>query len=112
MERGRGNRRYFVYSEEGLVAELDASGAVVQSYGYVPQSTYGTAPLYTRTSAGYAYYQLDHLGTPQVLVDKSGKVVWQGRARPFGGTAEIVSEVSNPLRFPGQYEDGETGVVL
>ena len=105
-----GNRTYFVYSEEGLVAELDASGAVVQSYGYVPQSAYGTAPLYTRTSAGYAYYQLDHLGTPQVLVDKSGKVVWQGRARAFGETAEIVSEVSNPLRFPGQYKDQETGL--
>ena len=105
-----GNRTYFVYSEEGLVAELDASGAVVQSYGYVPQSTYGTAPLYTRTAAGYAYYQLDHLGTPQVLVDKSGKVVWQGRALAFGETTEVVNAVSNPLRFPGQYEDGETGL--
>jgi len=104
------NRRYFVYSEEGLVAELDASGAVVQSYGYVPQSTYGNAPIYTHTSAGYAYYQLDHLGTPQVFTDKSGRIVWQGRARAFGETAEIVNAISNPLRFPGQYEDGETGL--
>jgi len=76
----------------------------------VPQSTYGTAPFYTRTPAGYAYYQLDHLGTLQVLVDKSGKVIWQGRARAFGETAEIVNAVSNPLRFPGQYADGETGL--
>jgi len=105
-----GTRTYFVYSEEGLVAELDATGNVIQSYGYIPQSTYGTAPLYTRTTIGYAYYQLDHLGTPQVLTDKSGKIVWQGRAKAFGETTEIVNLIANPLRFPGQYEDRETGM--
>jgi len=36
--------------------------------------------------------------------------VWQGRARAFGETTEIVNAVLNPLRFPGQYEDGETGL--
>ena len=51
-----GTRTYFVYSEEGLVAELDATGNLIQSYGYIPQSPYGTAPLYTRTQGGYAYY--------------------------------------------------------
>jgi len=105
-----GTRTYFVYSEEGLVAELDATGNLIQSYGYIPQSPYGTVPLYTRTTTGYAYYQLDHLGTPQVLTDKSGKILWQGRARAFGETTEIVNLVANPLRFPGQYEDNETGL--
>jgi len=36
--------------------------------------------------------------------------VWQGRALAFGETTEIVNAISNPLRFPGQYEDGETGL--
>jgi len=36
--------------------------------------------------------------------------VWQGRALAFGRTTEIVNAVSNPLRFPGQYADGETGL--
>ncbi len=105
-----GSRTYFVYSEEGLVAELDAGGNLIQGYGYVPQSPYGTAPLYTRTPAGYAYYQLDHLGTPQLLADKSGRILWQGRAMAFGSTTEIVNEIRNPLRFPGQYYDEETGL--
>ncbi len=53
---------------------MDAAGTITQSYGYKPQSTYGTTPLYTRTTCGYDYYQLDHLGTPQQLVDKTGKI--------------------------------------
>ena len=54
--------------------------------------------------------RLDHLGTPQVLTDKSGRIVWQGRSRAFGETTEIVNAISNPLRFPGQYADGEAGL--
>ena len=55
-------------------------------------------------------YQLDHLGTPQLLTDKSGKIVWQGRAKAFGETRETVNLIANPLRFPGQYDDRETGM--
>ncbi len=50
------------------------------------------------------------LGTPQVLTDKSGKIVWQGRALAFGETTEVVNVVDNPLRFAGQYYDSETGL--
>jgi RHS repeat-associated protein len=28
----------------------------------------------------------------------------------FGQTTEVVNEIKNPLRFPGQYADGETGL--
>jgi len=104
-----GSRTYFIYAEEGLIAELDSAGNVTQSYGYTPQSTYGTSPLYTKTSTGYAYYQLDHLGTPQQLVNKIGKVVWKAKALAFGDTTVEVNTVTNNLRFPGQYYDVETG---
>ena len=104
-----GVKTYFMYATEGLVAELNSAGDVNQSYGYKPQSTYGTSPLYTKTSTGYAYYQLDHLGTPQQLVNKSGLVVWKAKALAFGDTTVEVSTVTNNLRFPGQYFDEETG---
>ena len=104
-----GTRTYFMYAAEGLIAELDSAGAVTQSYGYTPQSTYGTSPLYTKTSVGYAYYQLDHLGTPQQLVNKTGAVVWKAKALAFGDTTVEVNTVINNLRFPGQYYDAETG---
>lgn len=104
-----GIRTYFMYAAEGLIAELDSAGVVTQSYGYTPQSSYGTSPLYTKTSAGYAYYQLDHLGTPQQLVNKTGSVVWKAKALAFGVTTVEVNTVVNNLRFPGQYYDEETG---
>ncbi|MGS0897520.1 RHS repeat-associated core domain-containing protein, partial [Burkholderia stagnalis] len=62
------------------------------------------------------FYQNDHLGTPQELVDESGKVVWLGRYRAWGGEKAVWretperNEVANPVRFPGQYRDEETGL--
>jgi len=56
----------------------------------------------------------DHLGTPNVLLSQKGKTVWKsyfdiyGRARvKEGGKTE---EENCWFRFPGQYEDSETGL--
>ena len=64
----------------------------------------------SRISGGQRYHYLsDHVGTPQELVDDARKVVW---AADFDGYGEIrrelVAEVDNPLRFPGQYHDRES----
>jgi len=56
------------------------------------------------------YYHNDHLGTPQVLTDGNGQVVWKGDYRPFGEVDIVVEEVRNDFRFPGQYYDQETGL--
>ncbi len=63
------------------------------------------------------FYHSDHLGTPLFLTDTDGVVVWRGEYLPFG---EVFSEhkdpdgdgveVEQPFRFPGQYEDTETGL--
>jgi RHS repeat-associated protein len=55
------------------------------------------------------YIHSDHLGTPQVLTDKDQQVVWRRTQTPFGETVEKSGTVIQPLRFPGQYEDPETG---
>jgi uncharacterized protein RhaS with RHS repeats len=47
------------------------------------------------------YYHNDHLGTPQILTDEAGKVVWEADYRPFGETEILIEEVENPFRFPG-----------
>jgi hypothetical protein len=62
------------------------------------------------------YFHNDHLGTPQVMTDQAGRVVWQAEYDVFGKAA--VNEdpdgdgkaVTNNLRFPGQYYDAETGL--
>jgi len=63
-----------------------------------------------------AFYQCDHLGTPQELTDCEGKVAWSAQYKAWGQAKEAISEaaykagVRNPLRFQGQYFDEETGL--
>ncbi|MEW8073012.1 MAG: RHS domain-containing protein, partial [Candidatus Thiodiazotropha sp.] len=75
---------YFHYADEGLVGEFDGTGNPIRLYGYQPDSTWTTNPIYQKTAQGYAYYQNDHLGTPQQLIQKSGAKVWEGEMRAFG----------------------------
>ncbi|QVN23349.1 RHS repeat domain-containing protein [Burkholderia pyrrocinia] len=62
------------------------------------------------------FYQNDHLGTPQELLDDSGKVVWLARYKAWGGRKENwwelrdSAEALTPIRFQGQYYDEETGL--
>ncbi|MBI5409589.1 MAG: RHS domain-containing protein [Nitrospirae bacterium] len=56
------------------------------------------------------YYHNDHLGTPMLMTDSSGKTVWQGEFKPFGEPLSVSGSITNNLRFPGQYYDAETGL--
>ena len=56
------------------------------------------------------YYHLNHLGTPVMMTDQSQNVVWQASYDPFGQANISVSNITNNLRFPGQYADSETGL--
>jgi len=58
---------------------------------------------------GVFFYLNDALGTPQMLVDETNTVVWEGEYEPFGrARVNIHSSVVNNIRFPGQYYDQET----
>ncbi|WP_198343951.1 RHS repeat-associated core domain-containing protein, partial [Burkholderia ubonensis] len=67
-----------------------------------------------KTRHATLFYQNDLLGTPQELLDESGKVVWLGRYRAWGGEKTVWQaqperqEAGNPIRFQGQYHDDET----
>ena len=71
-----------------------------------------TNPLFKRDGATgkVHYYYNSHLGQPLKLFDKAGKITWAARSQAFGQTTVFVNETENNLRFPGQYEDGETGL--
>lgn len=106
-----GTKTYFLYSDEGLLAEIDASGALQTAYNFAPDGTWGTNPIFMRTASGYYFYHNDHLGTPQKLTAVNGAVVWSARAQAFGkATVDPSSTVTNNLRFAGQYADQETGL--
>ncbi len=63
-----------------------------------------------------AWYQCDHLGTPQELTDHKGRIAWSAQYKAWGTVQEQRSEwaqregLTNPLRFQGQYHDHETGL--
>ncbi len=53
----------------------------------------------------------DLAGTPTQLVDPHGEVSWKARRTLWGTTAwPRQSQAYTPLRFPGQYQDQETGL--
>jgi RHS repeat-associated protein len=64
----------------------------------------------TLTDALY-FYHADHLGTSIAMTDTTATLVWRAEHTPFGGIyALTVGTITNNLRFPGQYYDGETGL--
>ncbi len=113
-----GESTYFLYTISGLFGEYDASGSLIRGYVYQPQGGGTTAPIALKTPSSnsnpltydYSYYQNDHLGTPQQLIQTSGQVVWQGEYNAFGQVKESINLIYNPLRYPGQYHDQETGL--
>lgn len=56
------------------------------------------------------FYHTDHLGTPILMTNKDGDIVWNGEFLPFGEPLAITGSVINNKRFPGQYADKETGL--
>ncbi len=56
------------------------------------------------------YVHNDHLG-PRVLTDENQNVVWQAERKPFGEMEIIVNTLEQNARFPGQWEDAESGFV-
>ncbi|GGC25567.1 hypothetical protein GCM10011572_53710 [Pseudoduganella buxea] len=68
------------------------------------------------TKEEIAFYQCDHLGTPQELTDHEGKVAWSAQYKAWGQAREAISDAAhragmrNPIRFQGQYFDDETGL--
>ena len=57
----------------------------------------------------------DHLGTPNVLTTEAGKIAWKAQLDIYGVVreetgVEAKEATANPWRYPGQYEDAETGL--
>jgi RHS repeat-associated protein len=101
----------FVYDEDGhLLAELGPTMRLYVWMDDLPVAIVDTAASVSTVSYIYA----DDLGTPRVVTDASGKMkwVWARLGNPFGEkrpTSDGTFDLN--LRFPGQYDDAETGFV-
>ncbi|MBU1986079.1 MAG: RHS domain-containing protein, partial [Proteobacteria bacterium] len=99
---------YLYDADNQLIAETLVDGTVLREYIYLDGEPIALNEY--QTNPGTYYFVGDHLGTPQQLVTATGAVVWQAAYLPFGQAQIKTATVTNNLRFPGQYYDGETGL--
>ncbi|WP_437500869.1 RHS repeat-associated core domain-containing protein [Sorangium sp. So ce1099] len=52
----------------------------------------------------------DHLGTPLAMLDESGSIAWESKLDIHGAACTDAMHAPCPWRWPGQYEDEETGL--
>ncbi|QDW49228.1 RHS repeat-associated core domain-containing protein [Burkholderia sp. KBS0801] len=85
---------------------------------YVPEEDPLQKVPERRGGAVLFYYHCDQIGTPQLLTDGDGDVVWEASYKAWGEAREVIARASkaagivarNPLRFQGQQVDDETGL--
>jgi RHS repeat-associated protein len=94
---------YYVRDEAGnVVAEYDASGALLAEYVYVA----GQRTVRIDASGNRSHYHTDHLGTPLVITDDSGSRSSRAEYRPFG-TETDREGASDRYSFTGkEFDDG------
>lgn len=101
---------HFHYDLAGtLIAETDGTGALIRDYIYLDGAPIALIASDPAQPTGTFFYHTDHLGTPQMLTNGEQTTVWSADYNPFGEVDIVEEVVSNPLRFPGQYFDEETG---
>ncbi|AZK46686.1 hypothetical protein EIM92_11405 [Paenibacillus lentus] len=65
------------------------------------------------TSEGHYSIVTDHLGTPVKMYDEHGEQVWSCELDIYGNVRRFILKGDHnacPFRYPGQYEDVETGL--
>lgn len=102
----------FVWAGEQIVREVierDGAAPAVRDYLYWPHSH---TPLLLRENGAVYRYHVDPLGVPVRLTAAGGRIVWEADREAFGRAHELVRDVAQPLRLPGQYADDEFGLGL
>lgn len=112
VDGGTAGTIHFIYDQSGqVIAEIDGTtGVTLREYIYVNGMQVALVDdTGTQDEATY-FVHTDHLATPQKITDSAQTVVWSGSYEPFGEVEETIASIENNIRFPGQYEDGETGL--
>jgi len=99
-----------------LITETTAAGQLLTDYVYAEGRPLAMIRKQAAGEETFTYHT-DHLGSPILLTDKLGKVVWNLAQDPFGNPVPskgrhgaYIRNVDNNLRFPGQYYDAESGL--
>ncbi|AHG65456.1 type VI secretion system tip protein TssI/VgrG [Advenella mimigardefordensis] len=103
---------YFVWDGNWMIQEIQK----IEGSDTEKRTTYiahpdGMGPLARVVNGKTQYYVNDHLGTPQEIYDEHRQIVWAADYSSYGQIDRfIVGREENPIRFPGQYYDAESGL--
>lgn len=100
----------FIYEQQKLIAEADATGEIVREYVYVDHH-----PVAMLERGELFWIHTDHLAAPIAVTNAARKTIWRAEYEPFG--AALVNADPDRdgrsfelnLRLPGQYADAESG---
>ncbi|MGD8765426.1 MAG: RHS repeat-associated core domain-containing protein, partial [Desulfobacteraceae bacterium] len=101
----------FLYDFDGqIIAEGKPDGTYTAEYIYMGNTRLAKVDFIPNDTRVY-YYANNYLGTPILMTDERGVVVWEAEYKPFGeAKLNPNSKVENNFRLPGQYFDNETGL--
>ena len=104
-----GTLTVFQYDFDGnVISEARTDGSIDRDYLYLGGSR---TAMVDYVDGSFFYFMNDHLGTPLMVADATNTIVWEASYKPFGeAVVNPKSTVQNNFRFPGQYEDQETGL--
>lgn len=101
-----GRETRFLWDGDLLACELTGSESVV-AWVYEPGTD---RPLARVGPQGVESVVTDHIGTPLTLYDAIGSPTWQAHVSTWGSATISGRRTHCPFRWPGQYEDEETGL--
>ena len=105
-----GDRKFMLTKRFAQGPPPEAAGTVDAPITWIfePESF---APLAKLNATGRYGIVTDHLGTPTAMLDEQGQQVWAVDIGVYGDLRNVVGEKQAcPFRWPGQYEDEETGL--
>ncbi|MGD6745398.1 DUF6531 domain-containing protein [Streptomyces sp. BH106] len=106
---------YFTWDGTSLAEQTDTATGVILTWdhdGHRPLTQLERKPR-SQDEFDSRFFAIvtDLVGTPTELVDEQGDIAWHSRATLWGVTTRNRDAIAHtPLRFPGQYEDPETGL--
>ena len=116
---------HYVHDRSGnVIAELNAAGATVREYIWLPEAEIAPTAasrsavdrpiavvdgVNTATPATY-YVHTDHLHRPIRLSNAAKAFVWLAEYQPWGAVQSLSGALALDLRFPGQWFQLEAGL--
>jgi RHS repeat-associated protein len=101
-----GSATAYVWDGNDVVHEM-RPGAELTTWEFEPETFAPVAKIEGDQRYGVV---TDHLGTPLAMFDEAGDVAWKAQLDVYGAAQTDVMRAHCPWRWPGQYEDEETGL--